>query len=91
MVSTSYFRFLDTFNRQLTCFKWKVARDDSKKQSQTVASTVASTVHVDVSQAKQFTVDYVDGTFVLMKRQNTRHSYATKSLTTDINVNTTED
>ena len=67
-----------------------MARDDSKKQSQT-ASTVASTVHVDVSQAKQFTVDYVDGTFVLMKRQNTRHSYATKSLTTDINVNTTED
>lgn len=77
-------------SRQLTCFKRKAARDDSKKRSQTVTSTA----HVDVSQAKQFTVDYVDGTFVLTKRQNKCHSYTTKSVTIDINkteVNTTED
>ena len=68
------------YRQRLTWCKPKVVRDDSKKQS----PTVVSTVHVDVSQAQQFTVDCVDGSFVLMKRQNT--------VTTDINkpeVNTT--
>ena len=73
------------YRQQLTWCKPKVVGDDSKKQS----PTVVSIVQVDVSQAQQFTVDCVDGSFVLMKRQNTR------SVTTDINkpaeVNTTED
>ena len=67
------------------CFKSKTAKDDSRKQSQT-----ESTLHVDVSQVKQSTVDFVDGTFVLMKRKS--KCYATSvNDTNKSGVTTTED
>ena len=44
-----------------------IEEDNSHKQPQR-----SSTVHVDVTQAQQVTVEYVDGEFVFVNNKNTR-------------------